>query len=813
MLKSPVEVYLAAAIMTVSIVPSLHAQRRTISFDTAWSYLEAADPAPSTLASYPSYAWRLVDLPHTWNRFDATDAVPGYRRGASWYRRTLDLSGFGPASRVVLYLEGANTVADVFVNGVRAGRHAGGYVGFRIDITPYVHRDARNELAVRVDNTDSPDLIPSDKSDFSIFGGLTRNVWLEVVPEVSIGAVQVRTPEVSAKRARATISVEIRNLSRESGSYSARSELRAPGGKVAATGTTHFDLDSDTLQTATIDIAVQNPALWSPASPSLYHVVTTLIKAGNPIDQTDDRVGFRWYSFAPSGPFFLNGQRLLLRGTQRHEDYAGFGAAVPDSLDGRDMAMIKAMGANFVRLAHYPQAPSVYRAADSLGLLVWDELPWDRGGVGGPVWQANTKRLLREQIRQNINHPSIVVWSLGNEISDVIEPPNRGDTASLRGFLTDLRGIARELDPARPTATRKFDAGADIVDVYSPSIWAGWYGGVYRQYETAILAAHKKFPNFIHMEYGADAHYGRHTETPISGEGLKIEQGAEEAVGKPVANVAREGDWSESYQTDLLDWHLGVSERQPWLTGTAQWVFKDFPTPLRPENPIPYVNEKGLLTRDGTPKDAYYLYKSYWTTSPKFVYLVSHTWTERSGPESTPRMVRAYSNCASVELLLNGQSQGVKPRAVNDFPAQGLRWNVRFSAGANSLVARCTDAGETAAADSLRVSYTFDAPGKPQDIRLSESRLSNGHLLVEATLVDAKGRRSLGASDRIYFDHSGGGGLVADLGTPTGSRVVEAANGRAAIEVIPPPRGTRAIVVARTQQLNGARLIIDGRAD
>ncbi len=468
------------------------------------------------------------------------------------------------------------------------------------------------------------------------------------------------------------------------------------------------------------------------------------------------------------------------------------------------------MGANFVRLAHYPQDPEVYRTADSLGLLVWDELPWDRGGLGGPAWQANTKRLLREQITQNINHPSIILWSLGNEVYDLVEAPNSGDTGELRAFLTELKAIANRLDPSRPTSMRKFDAGADIVDVYSPSIWAGWYRGVYRGYESAIADARKKFPRFFHMEYGADALLGRHTWTPIDTLGPRASRGYDEAVGQPIENIARDGDWSESYQTDLMDWHLMVSEREDSLTGNAQWVFKDFATPLRPENPIPYVNQKGLLTRDGTPKDAYYVYKSYWTTFPKFAYIVSRTWTERSGPKGRSRSVRVYSNCVSVELTANGKALGAKRRVRDDFPAQGLRWDVTFAEGANSLVARCTGIGERSTSDSLAVRYTYEPAGRADQILVTSTPIGGGRLLIEAVLADAKGKRVLGSSDRIYFYHHGGGKLLADLGTPTGTRAIEAANGRASIELVAPARGERAVIVVRTQALNGTRLIIDG---
>lgn len=804
-----------------------HAPSAAININAGWEYLKRSYEDVRALDTVSAGAWQRVDLPHTWNALDATDIVPGYRREGSWYRKMLEIppgatgAAPEPGRRYVLRFEGANTVADVWVNGERAGGHVGGYVGFDVDITRFV-RHGTNEVLVRVDNGEDLDLIPSHRGDFTIYGGLTRDVRLLSIPPVSIARVEIRTPEVSRRRARVELAVELAGGPRTQGTYTLAAVLTDPHGRVAARasrritvppdagGTTRTAADSAVRQTIALP-AVRAPMLWSPDSPSLYRVSVTLSNESGIVDRIEERTGFRWFRFAENGPFYLNGERLLLRGTHRHEEHAGLGAAVPNSRHRRDLEMIKEMGANFVRLAHYPQDPEVYRTADSLGLLVWDELPWDRGGLGGPAWQANTRRLLREQIRQNINHPSIILWSLGNEVYDLVESPNSGDTGELRSFLAELKAIATELDPSRPTSMRKFDAGADIVDVYSPSIWAGWYRGVYRGYEAAIADARSKFPRFFHMEYGADAHLGRHTYTPIDTLGPRASRGYEEAVGQPVENIARDGDWSETYQTDLMDWHLMVSERQDSLTGNAQWVFKDFATPLRPENPIPYVNQKGLLTRDGIPKDAYYVYKSYWTTSPKFAYIVSRTWTERSGPRGMLRSVRVYSNCRKVELTVRGQSLGERTRVRDDFPAQGLRWDVEFADGSNPLVARCTGMGERGTADSLNVRYTFEPAGRAQQIAVTTKTLPTGRLLIEAVLVDAKGNRVHQADDRVYFYHHGSGALLVDLGTATGSQVIEAANGRAAIELIPPPAGERAVIVVRTQALNGTRLIIEGK--
>ncbi|MGH1433168.1 MAG: glycoside hydrolase family 2 protein [Lewinella sp.] len=749
--------------------------------------------------------WQAIDLPHTWNQWDALDFEPGYRRDAGWYQKEIFLSDYDQAE-YLLYFEGANISTEVYVNGALAGTHVGGYVGFEVNITPYVRRAQKNTISIRVDNSYNPNVIPSQKADFFIFGGITRDLWLEIVPQIRLQDIKVSTPSVSLAKAETILEVSLPEGVMLTKDYEVSAKIIASDKQVVAEKT--FAGTSLNDKQALVMPVVDQPQLWSPDHPNLYQVAVQLLRNGRVLDEKTTTIGYRWYHFEQHGAFYLNGERLLLRGTHRHEEHAGYGAAMPNEQHRKDIAQIKEMGANFIRLGHYPQDPEIYRACNELGLIVWDELPWCRGGMGESEWQANTERLLLEQIQQNYNHPSIMFWALGNEIYWLPDFENGDDEERLNAYVTKLNNLAHKADPYRLTSLRKYYAGADLVDVFSPSIWSGWYAGVYTNYKNTLTQNQKKYAQFLHMEYGGSSHVGRHTENPITGEGaLSDDDWAEVANQVNVENVAKKGDWTENYIVDLFDYYLSVTETQPNFAGNAQWAFKDFGTPLRPQNAIPYLNQKGLVDRDGNPKDAYYVYKSYWGKTP-FVYIESHTWTYRRGPEGKARNISVYSNCETVELIHNGQKLGRKNRVLGQLPAGGLNWDVSFTAGENTLIAVGFAPDGSSTSDTLTITYDFQQAGKADNIQLSKKTLPNGNFLVEAVMLDKSGVRVLDYEEEIYFTCDGAGTLLRHYGTPTRSQVLQMANGRAAIELTPEESG-RAIIEARNQDFKGSYLVID----
>ena len=784
------------AFLFFTSMSTVNGQNRT-NFNNGWEYLEENEPIIGKIEGFKG--WSAINLPHSWNAFDATDVTPGYRRDLGWYRKSIDII-VEDGKSYSLYFEGANLVTNVYVNGRLAGGHVGGYVGFEVDITQYITSGA-NWIYISVDNSPDRTIIPSQKADFFIFGGLIRDVWFETRDKVHINNILVRTPRVSTTSASTEVSL---HMSEKAQGFIEISIYSKEGQKVSHTKNFISDSKDFTFSLPKI----KKPKLWSPDNPSLYTLKATYSEPGSGIkDVIEKQIGYRFYKFNDNGPFFLNGVRTKLRGTHLHEEYAGYGAAMPDSLRIKDLKMIKDMGANFVRLAHYAQDPSVYRACDSLGLIVWDELPWCRGGIGDSVWKENTMRLLERQIVQNYNHPSIFFWSLGNEVYWLPDYKDGDNRDSINVFLKKMNDRVHELDSGRLTAIRKYYEGSDIVDVFSPSIWAGWYGGAYQQYESALEDARYKYERLIHAEYGGSSHLGRHIEKPYQIE-LSPDASVEEMINQAsIKNVAKYGDWSENYMNDLFDWHLGISEKLEWFPGNLQWAFKDFGTPLRPENAIPYINQKGLVDRSGRPKDAYYVFKSHWATKP-FAYIESHTWTERQGKIDEIHKIKVYSNANSIELLHNGRKLPKKLRDENSFPAQGLVWDIVFGKGSNNLKAIGYDKKENViTSDSITVNYSLQLASDPESVEWQKERLPNGNILITASLLDKNGNLCLEHNERVYFDLMGDGELFTSYGTMGRSSAIETANGKASIEIKP---GSKAATLElRSQDFKGAYFVLE----
>lgn len=730
--------------------------------------------------------WQPVTLPHCFNHYDACDPDMPYYRGQGWYRTKLAIDNPYPKGRTLLHFGGAGQRAEAYVGSTLAGKNAGGYNEFVFDVTDAIASlgSSTVPLAVRCDNARSLDTMPSDVSDFSLYGGLYRHVSLIYVPAVSLASVHFAVDAKPGAPAQVAVRVRLHNPSQLSDSLSVTIDVVDPNNRPVHHSAS--DRAPWTDEKELVRFTVEQPQRWSPANPVRYQCRVT-VKSAYGENTMTERFGIRHFAFTEHGPFLLNGEKLFLRGTQRHEDDAHAAAAVPDSITRHELQMVRDMGANFIRLAHYQQSSLVLDLCDEIGLLVWEELPWCRSGVGNEDFKEMGRRLLRTMIDQHFNHPSIAFWGLGNE-DDWPDEYSGIDKPAIRAYMQELNELAHTLDPSRMTSFRRCDFADDIPDVYSPSIWAGWYRGSYPEYQKSLEEQREKVRHFLHIEWGADSHARRHAENPYAPlKNIPMGQGTDERglaylPTGGAARVSRDGDWSETYACDLFDWHLKVQETLPWFAGSAQWVFKDFSTPMRVENPVPRVNQKGLVERDLTKKEGYYVFQSYWVDRDEapMVHIYGHSWPVRWGDADEPRWVKVYSNCAEVELFLNGQSCGVRQRNSQDFPAAGLRWSCKFAPGRNTLRA-VAQKSNPQVTDEITFTYQTEKWGKPVALQLAEVSRSAGVVTVEAKLFDAQGVLCLDARNRVRFSIAGAGTLLDNLGTSTGSRLVELYNGRAII--------------------------------
>ncbi len=738
--------------------------------------------------------WAPVVLPHCFNATDAVDPDVNYYQGPGWYKTTLKVDNPYKNGRTLLHFEGAGQKTQVYIYTNKVGEHVGGYDEWTLDITDAVADFKKNKafqeqfkgeipVSIRCDNSRDLEMIPSDLSDFNIYGGIYRYLNLVYQPAISFDKVFASVDvDAAGKMGNLSISARFYNPSQIT-QATVKFTLKEPSGKVVKSWEQQQNYFSGDQKLW--NVIIRKPVLWSPDEPNLYTLVSTVTQNGSSSTQTD-KIAFRNFEFVKKGPFMLNGKRLLIRGTHRHEDHAGVGAAMTEEMIKQEMQLIKDMGVNFIRLAHYQQSHIVLNQCDSLGILVWEEIPWCRGGLGGDIYQAQAKRMLTNMIEQHHNHPSVIIWGLGNE-NDWPNDFPEFDEERIRNFMKQLNSLAHQLDSSRKTAIRRCDFCKDIVDVYSPSIWAGWYRGVYTDYKTASKEEFDKVDRFIHMEWGGDSDARRHSENPdkvlqkVNSSSTADERAGDASLYGGPARISKDGDWSESYICNLFDWHLKEQETMPWLSGTAEWVFKDFSTPVRPENPVPYVNQKGVIERDFTKKEAYYVFQSYWTTKP-MVHIYGHSWPVRWGDEGEKKMLKVYSNCDEAEMFVNGKSYGVRKRNSQDFPAAGLRWNAPLNAGKNEVRVVATK-GKITVQDSINFEYETRKWGKPAKLEVKKAGEENGIATVEVKLFDAKGVQCLDARNVLRFSLSGDGRLIDDQGTSSGSRVLELYNGRAIIKV------------------------------
>ncbi|MGI4865203.1 MAG: glycoside hydrolase family 2 TIM barrel-domain containing protein [Janthinobacterium lividum] len=676
-------------LLTYLLAGPAAAQRLTYSINDNWLF--SKDSAAFDTSHQPQAPrWEKVALPHTWNTADVLDDQPGYYRGVGWYKKTVALPPDWPHRAVYLHLEGANQEAAVYVNGQLAGRHVGGYTAFNVPVSPALalgSPTATNaEVLVKVTNRYNPAIAPLS-ADFTFYGGLYREVHLVAAGPVHFalddyasGGVFVATPQVSAEAATVEVRGTLANASAAPRQLTVVTRLLDSAGRVVARQVSRLRVAAGG-QGAFRQVlpAVRRPHLWSPGRPYLYRAVSQVLDAGQPgvLDELSRPVGLRWFRFDADQGFFLNGQPLKLIGTNRHQDYPGLGNALPDALATRDVQLLKEMGGNFLRVSHYPQDPAVLEACDRLGILASVEIPVVNAITDSPVFFENCRRMQTEMIRQNYNHPSVIIWAYMNEVLLRLPPGLKRDNDAGRAYLGRVRALAQQLDsltrredPARATMLvchGDFDlyrqAGLLAVpQVLGWNLYQGWYSSGLQGFPDFLDRMHKVLPTtpLLVTEYGADADERLHSFQP------------------------QRFDKTTEYANRYHEFYLKAILERPFVAGSTAWNLAEFNSETRQEA-NPHLNTKSLLTGDRRPKDAYLFYQAHLLTTP-FLKIGSRAWMLRAGRAVGPdslfcrQPVDVYTNQASARLLLNGRDLGSRPAVFGV-----VHFSVPFGPGLNQL--------------------------------------------------------------------------------------------------------------------------------
>lgn len=672
--------FLLCLVLLAAIGPAGARDKYTI--NDAWRFTKGS-PYNAFLPAADDSTWEVVDIPHTWNAQDADDDTPGFYRGPAWYRKRIDLPADAADKTVYLCFEGANQVVRLYVNGHFAGKHTGGYTRFVFDITKYVVPGGENVVAVEVDNAHDPD-IPPLSADFTFFGGIYRDVSLLLTDKVHVAptdfaspGVYLTTPEVSAERA----SVEVRTLVANNGSRPARVRIEhritAPDGREVVRTDDALEIAPGGVEEAMRrGITIVSPRLWDIDQPNLYRVLTRIVADdGRVLDEVSNPLGLRWFSFDPDKGFTLNGRPRKLIGTCRHQDYLGRGWALTDEMHERDVRLIKQMGGNFLRVSHYPQDPVVMEMCDRLGIVTSVEIPVVNAVTESDEFLENAVHMAREMIRQDFNHPSVMIWAYMNEV--LLRPPYQ-DEARTKSYYKAVERVARALeetvrreDPSRYTmmayhnAPDRYAAAnlTQIPMIQGWNLYQGWYEKDITGFERILDRLHAQYPDKVLLvtEYGADVDPRLHSFAP------------------------EQFDFSQEYGLVYHRHYLAEILKRPFVAGSTLWNLNAFYSESRADV-VPHVNNKGVTGLDREAKDTYLFYKTVLNETPQLS-IGNRMWINRSGADDGQgrcvQPVPVFTNQPSVTLTVNGRKAGTKR------PERGVAFfDIPFMEGENRLVAK-----------------------------------------------------------------------------------------------------------------------------
>ena len=683
------------------IVGWVQAQQRVVyTINDGWKFTKGS-PFEAQLTGCDDSSWETVNIPHTWNDKDADDETPGFYRGPVWYRKQLFIDKSQEGRRAVIYFEGANQEVRFYLNGQFVGEHKGGYTRFCFDITPHLRYGQENLFAIYVNNVYNPN-IPPLSADFTFFGGIYRDVYLQFMNPVHIAAndyassgVYIRTPEVNNSAA----SVEITTLL--TNDMSQPTEIRveniicdADGKEVKKTQAEVKLAAGETKTDISKKIKIDSPRLWDIDDPYRYMVYTRILdkRKGTLLDEVVNPLGLRWFKFDSEKGFFLNGKGRKLIGTARHQDYFQKGNALRDELHVQDVLLLKEMGGNYLRVSHYPQDPVIMEMCDKLGIVTSVEIPVVNAVTETEEFLHNSVEMAKEMVRQDFNRPSVMIWGYMNEIF-LRRPYTEGKQLEDYYRFTEkvaraLEATIREEDPSRYTMMAYHNMPQYYEDAHLTEIpmiqgwnlYQGWYEPDINEFQRLLDRAHKAYKGKVLMvtEYGPGVDPRVHSYQP------------------------ERFDFSQEYGLVYHKHYLNEMMKRPFIAGSSLWNLNDFYSESRVDA-VPHVNNKGVVGLNREKKDVYWFYKTALSRRPILV-IGNREWKSRGGVVNTAQKeciqsVPVFSNAEEVELFVNNKSLG-KKKIENNYAL----FDVPFVGGENLLEAVAVT-GDNKLRDMLRIQF------------------------------------------------------------------------------------------------------------
>ena len=683
------------------IVGWAQAQQRVVyTINDGWKFTKGS-PFEAQLAGCDDSSWETVNIPHTWNNKDADDETPGFYRGPAWYRKQLFVDKSQEGRQAVIYFEGANQEVRFYLNGQFVGEHKGGYTRFCFDITSHLRYGQENLFAIYVNNVYNPN-IPPLSADFTFFGGIYRDVYLQFMNPVHIATndyassgVYIRTPEVNNSAASVEITTLLTNNTLQPAEIRVENIICDADGKEVKK--THAEIKLASGETKTDiskKIKIDSPRLWDIDDPYRYMVYTRILdkKKGTLLDEVVNPLGLRWFKFDSEKGFFLNGKGRKLIGTARHQDYFQKGNALRDELHVQDVLLLKEMGGNFLRVSHYPQDPVIMEMCDKLGIVTSVEIPVVNAVTETEEFLQNSVEMAKEMVRQDFNRPSVMIWGYMNEIF-LRRPYTEGKQLEDYYRFTEkvaraLEATIREEDPSRYTMMAYHNMPQYYEDAHLTEIpmiqgwnlYQGWYEPDINEFQRLLDRAHKVYRGKVLMvtEYGPGVDPGLHSYQP------------------------ERFDFSQEYGLVYHKHYLREMMKRPFIAGSSLWNLNDFYSESRVDA-VPHVNNKGVVGLYREKKDVYWFYKTALSRRPILV-IGNREWKSRGGVVNTAQKeciqsVPVFSNAEEVELFVNNKSLGKKK--IEDNYAL---FDVPFVGGENLLEAVAVT-GDNKLRDMLRIQF------------------------------------------------------------------------------------------------------------